>query len=79
MYAPTLRNIKESHIATAITTDDLDAALAPLQRLAGITEGDVAGVEFSGFDWKAATPSERYWRIRHWLAAEWNMNEPTHD
>ena len=64
--------IRESDIATALGMDDLDAACAHLQGIAGITDGGVAGQVFSdvNFDWRTADRAARERMVRAWLRAE---------
>ncbi|MGE0602189.1 MAG: hypothetical protein AB7O46_00200 [Xanthobacteraceae bacterium] len=66
----TIDAIRARDILGASLIDDLDAALLPLQVIAGIDAGDVAGQVFAGFDWKAATRAQRLDRLRVWIAAE---------
>lgn len=66
----TIDAIRARDILGASLIDDLDAALLPLQVIAGIDAGDVSAQVFAGFDWKAATRTQRLDRLRVWIAAE---------
>lgn len=73
-----LERITPEAIAVAVKNDDLDLAIAPLQNLAGITDGGVAGISFSGNDeWAAMSAEEREAEIEHWLEHEW-IHLPEH-
>ena len=61
--------IVESDIDDAIHMDNVDDACALLQEIAGITDGGVAALAFSGFDWECAH-YEREAQIRAWLKLE---------
>lgn len=63
----------------AVTLNDLlkssvmrstEEALLPLQIIAGIDSGDVAGQVFAGFDWPNATQGERLAKLIAWVNAE---------
>ncbi|GLC91924.1 hypothetical protein Tamer19_13320 [Cupriavidus sp. TA19] len=78
--------VTTSMIDAAVQESDLNEALYPLQRAAGIDAGDVAGVFFSGDDknevtWRTAHPQQRKSWLLEYLelergmdAAEW-MND----
>ncbi|RDK06086.1 hypothetical protein DN412_33250 [Cupriavidus lacunae] len=62
-------------IDAAALVDDLNEALYPLQRAAGIDAGDVAGVFFSGNDknestWATASPAVREQWLQEYLDLE---------
>jgi hypothetical protein len=52
---PGVSAIKLDDIGRASQIDDVDAALLPLMNIAGIDDGGVAGIVFSGFDWSGAS------------------------
>lgn len=64
--------VRISLFAIALATDDLDAALAPLQEHYGITDGGIASVVFSDttFDWSTASEAAREAMLGRWIAAE---------
>jgi len=66
----TVRNITMGDIVTAAKVDDIDAAIAPLQDKAGITDGGVAAVAFSGLDWDTARINTRVVWIVRWVKLE---------
>ena len=68
--AANLNKITAADIARATENDDIDAAIAPLQNIAGIDDGGVAAHCFSGFDWQNASHAEREEQIRDWLRTE---------
>jgi hypothetical protein len=41
-------SVKDSDIAAAATMDNLDRAALHIQKIAGITEGDIAGISLNG-------------------------------
>jgi hypothetical protein len=53
-----------------VTASSLDAAALHLQKVAGITEGDVAGISLSEKEWTAADRPARVEMLRSWLANE---------
>lgn len=69
-----LAEVSDIAIAGAARTDDLDDAVRQLQELAGITDGGVAGLAFSGTDgetaWAGADHAGRVRMLRDWLALE---------
>ena len=65
-----IEKIKDSDIEAAARIADVDAALLPLMRTAGIATGDVAAQAFSGFDWTAADRMARVHQVRKWLKLE---------
>ena len=62
--------ITEANIAKAIAMDDIDDACVYLQGIAGITDGGIASICFSGFDWEEATPADRLDALYSWIDAE---------
>jgi hypothetical protein len=71
----TVRNVTLGAIHAASKVDDIDDAIAPLQAVAGITDGGVASIAFSGFDWTGATPTKRLGEIVRWLMLERHYEE----
>ena len=65
-----IEKIKEGDIEAAALVANVDAALLPLMRTAGISTGDVAAQAFSGFDWTAADTKARIRQIKAWLKLE---------
>jgi hypothetical protein len=65
-----MEKIMESDIEAAALAADVDAALLPLMRTAGISTGDVAAQAFSGFDWATADAKARIQQINAWLKLE---------
>ena len=63
-------SVKDSDIAAAATIDSLDNAALHIQKIAGITEGDVAGISLNEKSWGAADKSTRVQMIQSWLKAE---------
>lgn len=49
---------------------DIDAAIAKLQEKAGITDGGIAGMVFSGFNWPTSSPDQRAHKIKEWIETE---------
>jgi hypothetical protein len=70
MERQVIEKIKESDIEAAARVANVDAALLPLMRAAGISTGDVAAQAFSGFDWAAADTVARIQQINAWLKLE---------
>jgi hypothetical protein len=66
----TVRNITFGEIEDAAFVADIDDAIARLQAIAGITDGGVASVAFSGFDWDGASATSRIERICRWMVSE---------
>ena len=65
--------VQMSDIADAVCKDDLDEAIAPLQRIAGIKYGDVAAQVFSDIDngdWAKLNANRRTIRVLQWLETE---------
>jgi hypothetical protein len=62
--------IKDTDITAAAAMGSLDAAALHLQTLAGITDGDVAGVSLSEKEWLAADRAARAEMLRAWLENE---------
>jgi len=62
--------VKDSDVEAAALVDDLDAALLPLMNIANVSDGGVASMVFSGFDWSAATTDQRVRQLHHWLKTE---------
>src|ERR1019366_4262963 len=60
-------SVKDSDIAAAAVIDNLDIAALHIQKIASITEGDVAGISLNGDEWRAADKSARVQMIRSWL------------
>jgi hypothetical protein len=65
-----LQDIRESDILTTILMNDLDDACRYLQGIAGITDGGVAAMTFSGFDWVHADRDQREVMVRNWIRIE---------
>ncbi|MCX7309924.1 MAG: hypothetical protein NTZ72_19080 [Afipia sp.] len=63
-------SVKDSDIAAAVIMDNLDRAALHIQKIAGITEGDVAGISLNEKEWRAADKSARVQMIRSWLKTE---------
>src|ERR1035437_10748486 len=63
-------SVKYSDIAAAAVIDNLDIAALHIQKIASITEGDVAGISLNGDEWRAAGKSARVQMIRSWLKNE---------
>lgn len=63
-------SVTTADIKKAALISDEDRAVASLQDIASITDGGVASVCFSGFDWNAATPGERSIMLQDWLRIE---------
>jgi hypothetical protein len=62
--------IKEHDITAAAAMGSLDTAALHLQKIAGITEGDVAGISLSEKEWTAAAAPGRVEMLKAWLANE---------
>ncbi|MCK1671089.1 hypothetical protein [Bradyrhizobium sp. 150] len=62
--------VTDSDIVAAARVDDVDAAVLTLQNIAGIDDGGVASICFSGFDWAAASNVERIHQLHAWLRVE---------
>lgn len=54
----------------ASRTRDIDEAVAKLQDKAGIMDGGIAGMVFSGFDWSKAAVDQRVEKIKEWIETE---------
>jgi hypothetical protein len=67
---PGVAAIKLNDIGRASQIDDVDAALLTLMNIAGIDDGGVAGIVFSGFDWGGASQSERVDQLAEWIRTE---------
>ena len=63
-------SVKDSDIATAATMDNLDRAALHIQKIAGITEGDIAGISLNEERWRTADKSVRVQMIKSWLKNE---------
>ncbi len=63
-------SVKDSDIGVAATMDSLDRAALHIQKIAGITEGDVAGISLNGETWRTADKSARIQMIQSWLKTE---------
>jgi hypothetical protein len=50
--------------------DNLDRAALHIQKIAGITEGDIAGISLNEERWRTANKSARIQMIQSWLKAE---------
>ena len=66
----TKRLVLDSQIRHASEMNDLDAACLFIQNLLGVTEGDVAGQVFSGFDWNSATVENRMHMMRAYVSTQ---------
>jgi hypothetical protein len=62
--------IKDSDVEAASAMASLDSAALHLQKIAGITDGDVAGVSLSEKEWLAADRAARAEMLRAWLENE---------
>lgn len=63
--------VTEAHIVQAARMQSTDAAVSFLQSVAGITDGGVAALAFSGdFEWEDSSPEERFTRLTHWIEME---------
>lgn len=68
-----LQAIKYNDVFAAAEMDDLDAACGHLQTIAGITDGGVAGLHFSGGEdkpWTSKDKGERVSALMGWLETE---------
>lgn len=69
-----LKAITPEMIKTASLVDDIDDAIRPLQEAAGIEDGGLASVVFSGIldhdTWPTATPEDRIEGIENWIKLE---------
>jgi len=63
-------SIKDNDIDSAAAIDNLDRAAHYIQKIAGITEGDVAGISLNEKEWHAADKPSRIQMIRSWLKTE---------
>ena len=63
-------SVKDSDIAAAAIMDNLDRAALHIQKIAGITEGDIAGISLNDERWRTANKSARIQMIQSWLKAE---------
>jgi hypothetical protein len=63
-------SVKDSDIAAAATMDNLDQAALHIQKIASITEGDVAGISLNEERWRTADKSARVQMIQSWLKTE---------
>jgi hypothetical protein len=68
-------NIKMDDVGRASQLGDEDAAFAMLQEIAGITDGGVASLVLSGFDWSKADQWARVQKIAEWIRAEKNYEK----
>jgi len=50
--------------------DNLDRAALHIQKIAGITEGDIAGISLNEERWRTADKSVRVQMIKSWLKNE---------
>lgn len=62
-------------IIDASHVSDIDTAILPIQDKAGIEDGGVAAMAFSGFDWRMATIRDRRDAIIRWLKLEESYTE----
>jgi len=62
-------------IGRAAYTHDVDVAVKALQDIAGIDDGGLAGVCFSGFDWNGAAVHERVDQLYYWIKIEGRYEE----
>jgi len=76
---PRIQDISHAEQVAASQIDDLDDAISRLQKVAGIEDGGVASLVFSGVDdagrdsyaiWKTASTFRRRRMIMLWLSAE---------
>jgi hypothetical protein len=69
-----MKPITTEMLLAAAEISDLDEALASVMDQVGITDGGVAGIVFSGDDWRARWPDEhhnsRMAMLWKWVAAE---------
>jgi hypothetical protein len=63
-------SVKDSDIAAAAVIDNLDIAALHIQKIASITEGDVAGISLNEDEWRTADKSAHVQMIRSWLKNE---------
>ena len=63
-------SVKNSDIAAAAIIDNLDRAALHIQKIAGIEEGDIAGISLNEETWRTADTSARVQMILSWLKAE---------
>lgn len=67
--------VTDADIKSVLEIDNLDDALFPLQEIAKVESGDVAGMVFSGYEdqyveWHNGAPEKREAMIRHWIDTE---------
>jgi len=65
-----LTKIADADIELVVQWDDEDVAIGALQDLAGITDGGVAAMAFSEFDWIGSSREQRAKQVHAWLALE---------
>ncbi|MDQ1817252.1 hypothetical protein RBA41_28500 [Massilia sp. CCM 9210] len=71
-----LQAITQAMLDKASENPDLDRALDPLMDAAGIKDGDVAGVVFSGpkgQSWPTAAGADRLEMLGEWMSTEYWM------
>ena len=72
----TVFNIKIEDVGRATQINDLDLALQPLMKIAGIDDGGIAGIVFSDFGpeaWATADQWTRVQKIAEWIRTERNF------
>ena len=70
-----LKTVPAEALAHAARNSDIDAALAPLMALLGITDGGVAALVFDEDGWSDADPTQRLAMLHHWLETEDNYRK----
>ena len=63
-------SVKDSDIDAAAAMANLDLAALHIQKIAGITEGDVAGISLNQEKWRLADKAARVRMLRSWLKNE---------
>ncbi len=71
----TVGNVRLGDLAAAAQMDDLDAAAASIQTVAGITDGGVAGMCLDYDLWRQHSPTYRERMLLAWLRLERHYEE----
>lgn len=66
----TIEAVTLNDLLKSVEKSTVDDALLPLQVIAGIDSGDVAGQISAGFDWTKASSGERLAKLFAWINAE---------
>jgi hypothetical protein len=70
-----VKNITFGDVLASAAIDDIDAALLPLMKIAGIDDGGIAGIVFSGGEaesWPQESMRSRAAMLCHWMAVEYS-------